>query len=443
MSYLSMPNGIPDISKAIISIWFRIPQSSVDATAAGDRFANHLALIIPLITFIHPRDVEDMEPNIVNIGTAVNFPQSQCPYVPSTIGYQSVGPFFLDPCFIGINCDPDRLSIGRGKPTLVFNLQASGTAVISNYLIAAQNMAVYSLLATPPPTVGDPNVPGNGWNDLGFPYIGLASNLVDFSNYLMAVPENFQVRSPVVITADQWHHLLLSFDLSKACITNGPPLGGDRHATTAEGTTSWCQLWYAIDDVNYNGAVNLQPYAVDGGSDPNAILTDNAWHVANSQTLYIYNLPQAPATCTYSPVPLPTSGVALGLPASAAYMANVHHVEMAEFQMFTGVTLDPAVEANRRIFIGPAGKNSLPPSGPNSPNTSSGSGLLYPIDPKVAETFFGKKPELMLHGSSNWIKGKNTGSLGIDKDGKPIASGQFMPTGPIKRYKPDPTIGIA
>jgi hypothetical protein len=441
-----MPKGIPDINKVVISLWFRVPQSSVDATAATDRFAPHLALIIPLITFTHPLDIDDLEPNAVNIGEAVNFPQSDCPYVPSVTDFQSVGPFFIDPCYVGINCDKDILSIGGGKPTLVFNLQANGHANVSNYANFAQHMAVYNIEGyggAPPPTgLGDPNVPGNGWNDLGFPYVGFASGMHDFSG-ADGRPELFQVRSPVVIESDEWHHLLLSFDLSSACVTEGPPLGGSRHATTAEGTTGWCRLWYAIDDVNYNGADNLKPWPVDGGSDQNAILSNSAWNVANSQTLYIYNLPQAPATCTYNPVPLPTSGVALGLPASADYVGNVHHVEMAEFQMFIGVTLDPAVEANRRIFIGPAGKDSLPPSGPNSPSTSSGSGLLYPIDPKVAKTFFGKRPELMLHGSSNWIAGKNTGSLGTDIEGKMIASGQFMPTGPIKRYKPDPTIGIA
>jgi hypothetical protein len=437
MSYLALRDGVPGFTKAVISLWFRVPQSSIDVVATGDRFANHLALIIPLITFSQPSDTVDMEPTTINIGTAVNFDQSGCPYVESIGGYQSVGPFFIDPCFIGINCDPDRLSAGHGKPTLVFNLQASGTAAILNYSVAVQNMAVYSLLAMPPPTVGDPDVPGNGWNSLGFPFVGLASNLVDFSDYLKAVPENFLVRSPVLITADQWHHLLLSFDLSNSCITNGPPLDSGRYATTAEGTTSWCRLWYAIDDVNCNGADNLQPFYVDGGGDLNAILTNNAWQVAHSVTDYIYNLPSDPATCTYDPVPLPTSGVAIGLPASANYVNNVHHIEMAELQMWTGVTLDTGVIANRRAFI----DYKRDAMGAPIPD-KNGNLTLVPVDPAKAAKLIGRIPDVELHKSGNWIKGNNTGSTGEGQDGKPISAGQFTPTGVIKKYKPDPSIVV-
>ena len=36
MSYLTLPEGIADFSKAVVSLWFRVPQSSLDE--ARDRY---------------------------------------------------------------------------------------------------------------------------------------------------------------------------------------------------------------------------------------------------------------------------------------------------------------------------------------------------------------------------------------------------------------------
>jgi hypothetical protein len=45
-----------------------------------------------------------------------------------------------------------------------------------------------------------------------------------------------------------------------------------------------------------------------------------------------------------------------------------------------------------------------------------------------------------LHGSKDWIAGKNTGSTGVDAKGNVIAAGQFQPVGGIKKYTPDPSL---
>ena len=52
----------------------------------------------------------------------------------------------------------------------------------------------------------------------------------------------------------------------------------------------------------------------------------------------------------------------------------------------------------------------------------------------------GKKPEFVLHGSSKWQAGNNTGTLGINADGKKIVSGQFTPVAGIEKYKPEPAL---
>ena len=63
---------------------------------------------------------------------------------------------------------------------------------------------------------------------------------------------------------------------------------------------SACKFWYALDDVNYDGEDNLGPYFVEGGDDRNAILTENAYDVADSETGIQHNLLQAPAACFQS-----------------------------------------------------------------------------------------------------------------------------------------------
>jgi hypothetical protein len=65
---------------------------------------------------------------------------------------------------------------------------------------------------------------------------------------------------------------------------------------------------------------------------------------------------------------------------------------------------------------------------------------------KAAERF--GKPQVKLHGTSNWKKGYNTGDLGVriigegtpDQKREKIEEGQLKPEGQIDRYKPDPKL---
>ena len=106
---------------------------------------------------------------------------------------------------------------------------------------------------------------------------------------------------------------------------------------------------------------------------------------------------------------------------------------MAEFQLFTGVTLDTSVEENRRAFVDEDGV-PVPPEG-KPPTEDKPDGEKPP-----AEKLLGKRPDIVLHGSGDWSDGNNTGSLGVDNDGDNIPSGQFEPTGAIPSYTPDPSL---
>jgi hypothetical protein len=98
-------------------------------------------------------------------------------------------------------------------------------------------------------------------------------------------------------------------------------------------------------------------------------------------------------------------------------------IEMAELQIWTNKTLDTGLESNRRLFV-----------------DNNGS----PVNMSVAEKALGK-PDIKLHGSSNWKNGYNDGSIGIDVDarGEPVKKpeGQFVPVSVINHFKPDPEIG--
>jgi hypothetical protein len=89
----------------------------------------------------------------------------------------------------------------------------------------------------------------------------------------------------------------------------------------------------------------------------------------------------------------------VGIPAAATFVDNVYNIEMAELQLYTGVTLDASVEENRRAFI----RSDRRPV-----KHVMVDGILMP----AAALLLGKMPEIWMHGSQNWIAGKNTGTLG-------------------------------
>ena len=60
MSYLQIPNGIPNFSKAVISFWFRVPKASAIAASknkvdSGLENFEMLQGVLPLLTFGKPQ----------------------------------------------------------------------------------------------------------------------------------------------------------------------------------------------------------------------------------------------------------------------------------------------------------------------------------------------------------------------------------------------------
>ena len=298
--------------------------------------------------------------------------------------------------------------------------------------------------------------------------------------YMKSKTEMFNIKlDNLEITPDQWHHVLVSFDLSGTITAAGvqsssvyfdETTGDPDHGSVS----SECKAWVAVDDVNYEGAalrdrIDYDKYVTDRFTlGPHDIYTQNAIDLALtrvpangtagplassggyifSDTVSGFSVP----AYNYKPGEIKTKDRPMGLPASAKYVDNVRHVEMAEFQLFTGVTLDTGVEANRRAFLDYERDGSGIPV-----KDENGKLTLIPVDPvgqpptdqhpeelpAPAEKLLKKKPDILLHGSSKWIAGENTGTTGVDYGADPPQqkpAGQFQPTGEIRAYTPDPSL---
>jgi hypothetical protein len=104
---------------------------------------------------------------------------------------------------------------------------------------------------------------------------------------------------------------------------------------------------------------------------------------------------------------------------------------MAELQIWIGQSIDTGDRAMRRLFIG------YPRDVDGNPDTSK---PLQPVPPSIAAKTLGK-PDILLHGTGNWKRGRNTGTSGIDENGKLKEEGQFERTGTVEKFKPDPKLG--
>ena len=437
-----MPKGLPGFSKVVISLWFRVPKSSLIACARAAT-SPQLDRIIPLVTFGTPLK----EPDVVQkMETWDNWVEYD-PFVTGVVNGLvpvisftpvSAGDVDVDPSYLGVSVGQDGLRVG-----VEGNFQTTAMATTDGEFVISGCTLHY----------GDPSPGANP------SYDGATTTWVEYAT--PTGPQAYYFELPDADAdsfAGKWHHLLVSCDLSGSVSTNSSG------ATIAENVVSYNRMWVALDDVNVNGYDAFPNFV--GGDDLNAVITDAARHVAGSPSppqplpsaelkptvvtrtdgskKFIFGIvplqnegtADAPATCNVPSVPV--SAQPLGLPATADQVNHVFNVEMAELQIFIDVTLDTGVESNRRAFIDYERDDKGRPI-----MDKDGNKTLKPVDMSQAEKLLGKKPEVKLHGSSKWKAGKNTGTIGMDYSKDPPQEkpdGQFQPTGGINAYKPDPSI---
>lgn len=471
-SYLEMLDGIPDMDKGLISVWVRVPGRTAAKLNTAPADPTKRIQGIPIMTFGKSYEsytvatrtgssytvkeyhysflYNDGACDIVDVGS-----DDKSIYNGSKYEKDNDTPVKLGNSFIGFRPgDTDNVKLAIRLQTDTFgtgkNLFFKGSYKVNDY----QGFSTGGVFTEPfPSTVTHYCYPQDAW-DSGFGCITgvvkpgmenkIHQNIVDDSNSTLWKekdgPDYFEPTLNIPITVNEWHHFIISFDLTKASKGTGSlttitaPSGCVNPNTSTSVTnavktiTNPCKLYISIDDENIKGAGKLNAdypqFASSFGDNGiaskqviNAAGAQNTsnpgpyrhWFLTNHlriETADSVGMPEY----TYKPGKIRARGQKLGIPVFEALANEFFDIEMAELQVFkdvVGITSELNV---RRAFITEEGK----------PNR----------DYRDAEAMFGK-PVLRLHGSGNWKKGRNTGT---GDDLTKNASGEIIV------YKPNPNL---
>jgi hypothetical protein len=414
MSYLTADALNIDMSKVVISFWFRVPTEAANAvrTRTKGYFWDLRVFegVIPLIAWGNQQMATISRFELYDSGAAESSSGGIIYLYTEAGGHQAP----MQPSCIGLRVG--SYGSPRNPPSLDVHIQtnthASGTGLV---MLQTSFTGTFVGINT-----------GHGGQSYGYPlYANVQYQYTDFSSELTAIPEylgNSDADATDTgaghphVTLDEWHHLLISWDLTK----------------------SPCKMWCAIDDKNKAGfedSVNALPAMNDPTMGPNDHQSNLVFRYSGSDT---------PATASFSSDSVDSSPFQTPGPASVKrasdgqggteLIAPIAQVELAELQIFSGMVLDTNVENNRRAFL------ALDERKDSDGNILSST--FKPADPGKAEDLMGTKPHILLHGVNNWQNGNNTGTTGKDEDGNKIPAGQFTPFGEIKKYIPDPSISL-
>lgn len=341
MGYIITEESV-DLNKAVISLWFRIPQASYDI--AFGRTPDPVILPVPSPEFHGAIPIISFGPQY----SVVNGPTSSS--------------------WIGVCYNNASSPVwGGGTFGLAFNLQFDTTG-------------------SRPPEYGT-GVPENIM--MGVTYNALTT---------------FVFPKPIPVSADKWHHLLISWDINGMSTRPFPGTGGDYSSVIGGGST----VYVALDNKNLVGQPDPPSenifWPCGGYFGGNGFITVSAFLVAQES---IDHIPQP--SFGWGGGPLPSSP--FGLPTAGKINFN-EAVELAEFQLFAGTSMDTADTSVRHMFITSSGK-PVPPGGTGTQRLS-------------------RDPDILLHGVGNWKQGRNTGALDAL---------QFQHFGTINKFKPEPEIG--
>ncbi len=465
MSYLYLPAGIPSTKQALISVWFRAPGTALAAARAAYVAWRDNGGQRPLLNGVVPLMVFGPQPkqnNTVALEKATGYtsPPFQSynwvdgsgwvvdgPYIPATPTTTQYLDFDgtrsnIDPSYIGIDCTGayPALSVNLVLPdTTSSTIEGSfpGDFTVTDDATLTGFHFGGGVDAGAPMYDGSCMLPVHN-SPITVPRTITETQISSQAGFtLRARPETFRLL-PIKrggdsgydnadqeyngqrIVPNRWHHLLLSFDLMKACQAVG--VNGGRgsdapRATVGSRTSSASRFWIALNDVNMTGDT-LSCYHPTGYSDANAVLPVNGYYVATDTTFTITDTDQRDCLGnstttstigmlpTYKFTPSALNMESLGVPASPAYVSSVRHCELAELQIFE-TSINTGSTPDRRLFITDRGK---------------------PAPMAKASKTLGP-PAIKIHGSDNWIHGVNTGQYA-----------NFAPQGRIIKYTPDPSL---
>jgi hypothetical protein len=396
-----------NMTKGVVSIWFKIPAATWTAAASDwttattgtpdpteHGFNNVMAGVIPLITW-GPQQT-DTYYQVVTVDPLCDHFYLDSFGNPtiyrSTQGYAvaSSNDTPTQPSFIGIRGG------GPNAGSLVVHIQ-NGTSPAGSNMDIRLTACEY----TDPGTPGAEQPEDQTFTDITYTICGVKGYFgnSDQRGFGDQIPSGTQQPS-IGSGSLNWHHVLVSWD-----VTNGNAIHGvdnSLHLTIEQITDSYSKMWCALDDVNKNGedlpALWLGMYGTNTEVDPNAMQSS----VCKGAAFSNFSDPDTGVLSLSSPT-VPSNPISIPGPASlnrdTGTIQPVLPVIMADIQVFSNRTLNTSVEANRRLFVTADGK---------------------PASPSLAQSALGKVPEILFKGSKKWIAGKNSGT-----------AGNFLPVGTI------------
>jgi hypothetical protein len=507
MSYLTIPN-LNSFDKAVISFWFRVPQASLDAAGAqadaDTEGTERLSGLVPLVVFgkegtsratAEPSNQSEplttstavnqciehasdaLEGNAAVAGSVYHmyyWPEcdsftSERTYYKSTISYSAKPGKPTNPSYIAIdrygNLQINFESVETGDVVLPYDI----TSVTDKYYTQETVNECWTFSeAIGCETLEQTVVSGGGfWGLLTILFSILAFRLTTAvpdvlidqgsspreehkaSTAYGPVPGDagtgaISFSPPVNLDADKWHHVLVSIDMSGGSASTGIPAGGSYSFADVSRISATSTMYVAIDDVNYPTGGNLFP-------DTNKVVTGSAVTIAFTGQAINYdnypNITPAGPVPSYSLANMSVPAAEVGIPSVKTYVDKIRHVEMAEFLIFTGVTLDTSVEKNRRLFITgkgepvnptpimiPVAKTAVGDPATWEPGADVSAFISQGSDPSAigsGNKLLGTPAVDFTKCSLNWMMGRNLGN----------AKGKVVKTGKIKAYSPDPKLG--
>ena len=420
MGYILWQGEAISMKNGTISIWFRVPAESIAEVPPAESetgwdfevFNAGDGPIIPIIAFSKQQDGPFLyfEQPVINTFYHATSPIPPFDFQPFPY-YGSIATTRqskMSPSMIGIY-------VKDGKAYLVAHLQTSDMGQGINTqadLVSAEGETGGSGMLFGPTSLA--------WTN---------SSALD--QQLEFFPPNINA---IEVEVDKWHHVLLSWDLQESNSSHGRVDEDD--ASFAEMVDSSSLLYCAFDDKNLTKTDRPCAYWFDD-MDDNAIFCEGAFHLAGNP--YHSTAPDYWGPPTYSVTF--AKGIemdTIAVPSEPRYERTPFgggtqtvqpnmKIDIAELQIFADLTLDTDDLSKRRAFIAP-----------------DGDGDMVPVNPKETERLLGRRPDVLVHQTSNWKKGKNTGKIGLermeDEPDQIIASGQFVPHGDIKGFKPDPIL---
>lgn len=379
MSFIQRTLGADlNFNKVTISLWFLVPEASITAAEAKftefDEGGDYWYGILPLLTWgaqstANRKTVEatnhGLPPPGYGATPIITYGITDLDSVPQGCGY------------IGLRCgDPDN----EGGARLEAYIPTNNAASCTNLTVLPVSYELNEELHEVDYTLGDLSAIEESYND----WFGSES------------------RTDTDVTPDEWHHLLISWDLSGGSGSVGE--GGD----PADSITASSVMYASLDGVNLTGD-ELPMFWPGEGFDVNGHVSYLAANHAGGSVTSL-----GPRSVSLTVGTIPTNPISFPGPPTVDVVGSggtesdepVLNVIVAELQIFTDTLIDTSIEANVRAFLTDSGK---------------------PENPIVAAALMGKDPEVYFRTLAKFQAGENSGT-----------AGDFTPTGTIAGYTPVP-----